>query len=343
MAILDDDQLGELLDDTTRLARALRRAFPGWDDSRDDPDHDAIYEARREELRHCPDAAFRRVQPLAPPKREREALDEARLATTGTHTLYALAATHARVKPFTSNFTGNCQSVRVTLAATAAEAKTIWTHLGAVEPRDHLAFSVEQIVEGYAAAFGTTPTVGRVDLITGARLIGRFSPVSIYLAFTSASDTLPSFYVLESGSAQGNPEVLYFAPSMGVPIHQQAGFAFTPFACKTNWYEGTLTMDAGGTEPSNVTIAVAQEQDGTRHYLTLSVDYVVTTPAEVILPVALQAEAAMRVFALAQGMGCELEWWEEALGDCARISFDWTTEPPRKGSSEGYSGCSTTG
>lgn len=342
MAILDDDQLSELLDDTSRLARALRRAFPSWDDDRDDPDRDAIYEARREELRHCPDQAFKRVQPLAPPKQERQRLDEARLATTGSHTLYALSATHGRVKPFVSDWMGHCQSVRVTLAATPDEATTIWTHLGAVEPRDHLAFSVQQIVEGYAAAFGTTPSVARVDLITGARLIGRFSPISIYLAFTNATDTLPSFYVLESGSAQGNPEVLYFAPSMGVPIHQEAGFSFTPFACKSNWYTGTLTMDSSGTEPANITISIAQEKDGTRHYMTLSVDYAVSEPAEVILPVALQAEAAMRVFAIAQGMGCELEWWEEALGDCARLSFDWTTKPPIKGTSQGYSGCSTT-
>ncbi|MFV8756042.1 hypothetical protein ACNOYE_36280 [Nannocystaceae bacterium ST9] len=340
MAILDDEQLRALLDDSKRLARVLKRAFPSWDDDRDG-DHEEIFEARREELRHTHERAFERIRPIAPKKAERSELDAARLATTGRHTLYALHASHGRVKPFASKWVGHCQSVRVTLPATPADAETIWTHLGAVEPTDHLAFSVEQIVEGYAKTFGTTPTVGRVDLITGARLIGRFSPISIYLALASASDSVPIFYVLESGSAQGKPEVLYFAPSMGVAIHQQAGFSFTPFACKTNWYSGVLTMSSDGTEPTNITISIAQEQDGERHYLTLDVAYTVSEPAEVILPVALQAEAAMRVFAIAQGMGCELETWERALGDCARVSFEWETKPPIRGSGDGYSGCSS--
>jgi len=334
-----DDKIRELLDDTRRLDKTLRRAFPSWNEA-EDADFLAQRGALRDQLQHR--LSHQRAQPLVPTDEERAQLDQARLATTGSHTIYALTAMHGRVKPFTSIWTGHCQSVRVTLPATPAEATTIWTHVGAVEPSDHLAFSIQQIVEGYTAVFGTTPTVARVDLITGARSLGRFSPISIYLAYASASDTVPIFYVLESGSAQGNPEVLYFAPTMGVSIHQEAGFSFTPFACKTNWYTGALTMDSSGAEPANITISIAQEKDGQRHYLTLSVDYSVTEPAGIIWPVALQAEAVMRVFAIAQGMGCELELWERALGDGARVLFDWTTKPPIKGSSEGYSGCSTT-
>ncbi len=318
-----------------RLHEILQRAFPGWDAERDDV---GAAPARHETLsRHFDPSG---IVPM-PTSAEQDDLATARERALERHTVYALAANHDRVKPFVSNWIGHCQSVRVSLPATPEQARTIYTRIGRVEPSDHLAFSVQQIVDGYAAQFGTTPRVERVDLITGARILSRFSPISIYLAYAQASDSQPIFYVLESGSAQGNPEVLYFAPQMGVEVHQQAGFQFTPFACKTNWYTGSLTMDSSGAEPARIDISIAQENDGARHYLDLHVGYAVSEPTPVIHPLALQIQAAMRVFAIAQGMGCELEWWESGLGDIARSTFEWIDAPPRKGSGEGYSGCST--
>ena len=66
----------------------------------------------------------------------------------------------------------------------------------------------------------------------------------------------------------------------------------------------------------------------------------VVEPGKVIWPVALQIQAALRVFALAQAMGCKLELWEWGLGQVARSAFDWIAEPPPRGTPEGYSGCS---
>ena len=330
-----------VLDDLGRYRSVLERAFPGavFDDD------DAQLGARQAKLRRAePSLGLERLhrEPAAPETEAEREASERQAAASGQHTLYAVTARHHRSKPFTSDWAGHCQSVRVTLAATSADARSIWTWLGVVEARDHLAFSVEAIVTGYAAQFGSAPAVERVDLITGARHLGldRFSPISVYLAYAKADDDKPIFYVLESGSAQGNPEVLYFAADMSATILAEAGFQFTPFACKANWYTGKLIMDRAGVEPSMVTISIAQERDGQRHYLDLTASYAVSEPGKGVWPVTLQIEAAMRVFALAQGMGCSLALWERALGELARAHFDWITAPPRKGSSEGYSGCS---
>lgn len=259
----------------------------------------------------------------------------------GRHTLYALTARHHRVEPYEADWVGNdCQSVRVTVPQSADPDASFITYLGVVKASDHLVFSVDEVVQCYAEAFGSTPTVGRVDLITGARHLDldRFSPISIFLAFTNADDEVPSFYILEAGSAQGNPEALYPAPDMASGVHTQADFSFTPFACAANWYTGALTMDDGGTEPRAIVNSVAQEKDGKRHYLTLSVDYEVIDPGVVKWPVFAQAEAVLRVCALSQGMGVASEI-ESLLGDCAREVYRWEVEPPRTGEADGYDGC----
>jgi hypothetical protein len=332
------DLLDELFDDIGKVSRLLRRAFPGTQ-----PDEDEI-RARRDKLRRAePEPGLERLQrpELEPEEAEREA---ARLqeAARGKHTIYAVTARHHRSKPFESDWVGHCQSVRVTVPRTRAEAAPIWTYLGVVKPEDHLLFSIDEIVEGYAQQFGARPTVQRLELVTGARHydLDRFSPISVFLAYEHATDKQASFYVLESGSAQGNPAVLYYAPTMGATLLAQAGFQFTPFACKTNWYTGKLVMNRAKTEPSVLSIAIAQERDGKRHYLELTASFEVVEPGKVVWPVALQIQAALRVFAIAQGMGCKLELWEWGLGQLGRSAFDWIAEPPTRGSPEGYSGCS---
>ena len=335
------DLVDDLLDDLGKLEKLLRRAFP----ASLQPDADELA-ARRDKLRRCDEeAGLEHVVPeeaKAPPAE----IEAARVqeAARGRHTIYAITARHNRTKPFNSDWVGHCQSVRVTLPQTRDEAEPIWTHLGVVKASDHLVFSVEEIVAGYRERFGAEPKVARVDLITGARHydLDRFSPISIFLAYERAADTQPSFYVFESGSAQGNPEVLYYAPTMGATIFENAGFSFTPFACPENWYTGKLIMNRAKTEPSVVSISIAQQRDGARHYLTLTTSYEVVEPGPVIWPVATQIQAALRVFAIAQGMGCELELWEWGLGQIARSAFDWITEPPERGRSQGFSGCSQT-
>ncbi len=267
----------------------------------------------------------------------------------GKHTIYSIVARHHRVEPYEADWKGkDCQSVRVTLPQSKDPTDKIWTHLGVVKASDHLLFSIDEAVERHQSAFGSTPTVGRVDLITGARHldIDRFSPISILLAYTKAEDASPAFYFLESGSAQGNPAALYCARDMDSDIHTPADFKFSPMACKTNWYTGGLSMDAQGAEPTQVYNTVAQDKDGSRTYLHLAADYTVVQPDAVTWPISAQIEATLRVFALAEGMGGDVigdgaiaHEVQEVLARCAREILDWDVEPPTSGTAEGYFGC----
>lgn len=350
------EDLGDLVetvfDDIGKVSQVLRRAFPG-----PQPDQDEV-RARRDKLRRAEAEPglerLRKTQSTTAPEQpesDQPELDDAEQFAArlqdeacGKHTIYALTVRHQRTKPFEADWVGHCQSVRVTLPQTKDQAEAIWTHLGVVKPTDHLLFSVEEIVAGYAEKFGQQPTVARLDLVTGARHfdLDRFSPISVFLAYERADDEQASFYVYESGSAQGSPEVLYYAPDMSSMIDAEAGFQFTPFACNTNWYKGKLTMNRAKTEPSVVSISISQERDGQRHYLDITASYEVVEPGRVVWPVALQIQAALRVFAIAQAMGCKLDIWEWGLGQIGRSAFDWITVPPERGSSEGYSGCTKT-
>lgn len=339
----DEDEVGDLIadlfDDVGKVNKLLRRAFPGTD-----ADDEEVRARRDKYKRASAEPGLERIhdEQLEPTESEREAAriqEEAR----GKHTIYAITARHHRHKPFDSDWVGHCQAVRVTLAPTRAEAEPIWTHLGVVKGEDHLAFSVEELVAGYSAHFGRRPTVERVDLVTGARHydLDRFSPISVFLAFEKAEDEVPSFYVYESGSADGKPQKLYWGERLDSTIIAEAGFQFTPFARETNTYKGRLIMNRAKTEPSMVTIAISLDKAGKRHAFTLTASYEVVPPAEVIWPVAVQIQAALRVFAIAQGMGCDLELWEWGLGQMARSAFDWIAEPPQRGKPSGYSGCSS--
>ena len=351
---MDRQQLDDLLDDRERLAELVAKLLP---DSKFDPSDLDELEARVRKLLEAKPPKFGSIvdgfeQRRAERKQRREERRERResgeapehaeqLSARGEHTLYQTQARHHRVEPYEADWVGNdCQSVRVSVPQSYDEDARIWTYLGVVKASDHLIFSIDQVVDTYEQAFGSRPTVGRVDLITGARHLDldRFSPISIFLAYTQAEDETPSFYFLEAGSAQGNPEALYPARDMGSGIHTTCDFSFTPFACKYNWYTGGLTMTEDGKEPAQILNSVAQEENGTRHYLTLTADYTVIDPGRVNLPVVAQAEAVLRVSALAQGMGVASDI-EKLLGDCAREILDWDTKPPRDGEADGYDGC----
>lgn len=321
----------DIEDDFDKVKKILRRAFP--EDATDEDVAARLDKLRRTQAEPGIERLINEVE------KEGERLQT---ALRGRHTLYEITVRHDRTKPFESDWVGHCQAVRVTLPERPDEAEPIWTHLGVVKASDHLAFSVQEIREGYAEAFGTSPNIERVDLVTGARHydIDRFSPISIFLAFEHAADEVPAFYVYESGSAQGNPQKLYWAAQLDSTILDTAGFAFTPFACSDNWYRGRLIMNRSKTEPSIVSINISQEKDGQRHYLTLTASYAVSPPGPVIWPIASQIQAAIRVFAIAQGMGCDLDIFEQGLGLLARGTLDWITTPPLRGQSDGYSGCS---
>ena len=310
----------DLFDDVDQVRRVFQRAFPGTAP-------DAIdVRAQRDKMRRA-----------APTDGDREA-ETLQEAARGLHTLYAVNARHHRIKPFESDWVGHVQAVRVTIPQTRSQAEPIWTYLGVVKAEDHLLFSVEEIVTGYAKEFNKQPKVGRVDLITGARHynLDRFAPLSVFLAYENAEDKQPSFYVYESGTALGKPAALYWAESLGAKIVANARFQFTPFSCPDDWYTGKLIMNRAKTEPSVLSISISQTKDNTRHYIDLTASYEIIEPGKVIWPVAMQIQAAMRVFAIAQGMGCKLEVWEWTIGQVGRTTFDWIAEPPQRGKGEGY-------
>lgn len=300
-----------------------------------------------------PTGAARKSSPLRPGNKPW--LDWDRRRSKHKYTLYKLAASHSRREPITAKFTGECQAVRVSLPATPVDRDAyVGTFFGKVEAGDHLLFSIQQVREHYASVTGRTVALERVDLITGARHLGRrFSPVSIYLAYTSdADDALPCFYILEGGSASGQPKALYVAKDMDTRILQQAGFSFTPLTCKQNWYKGGVEMKTDMRHPARVFLTSSQERDGKFDYIDLSVTYtVVKDPRRVIAPFELQVEAAMRVLAIAEQMGCELKQGsggglQPVLGPIAEATIPWDIKP--RGSTNAaerarYCGCPKSG
>src|SRR5690606_32682297 len=264
-------------------------------------------------------------------------------ANSKPRTLYALTTTHNRTQPFHSNFVEECQAVRISLAATRAEAHGIWTHLGLVKAEDHKIFTVAEVKAHYQSAFSKPPPAfNRVDLITGGRYLDlvRFSPISILLAYENEQSETPLFYFLESGSVTGRPEVLYYSPQMGARILAEAGFAFTPFACSQNWYDGLLTMTSDGKEPESIVIPISQEKNGDRHYLTVTVNYSIIQPGKVIFPGAQMIIAVMRVFALGLGLQLDRGLIGRAMGEFCLKRTTWAVKPPIDGEADGYCGCS---
>lgn len=272
-----------------------------------------------------------------------------RQRSKGRHEVYRLAAKHQRGEPIISEFTGHCQAVRVTLPRQKPPTGSyIGTWIGTVEAKDHLAFSIEEIEQWYAKVFDRERDLQRVDLITGARFRGRrFSPVSIYLGYGKTTGT-PDFYFLEGGSASGHPEAMYCARHLDDVIHQQSGFSFTPFACKSNWYEGGLTLTEDKREPTCVYLTAAQGREGQHAYLRLTVSYERDRELRrVIHPFESQVEAAMRVLAIAEQAGCELrrgqgEVLEYTLGPIARAVLPWEERPtghPMPSERNRYCGC----
>jgi hypothetical protein len=261
--------------------------------------------------------------------------DMQRRRARGRHTIYRLHATHSRSQPIESKFTGQCQSVRVSLPLHKPDPDSyIGTYIGRVEAGDHLLFSVDEVSRAYELRHGTPPTIERVDLITGARFMGRrFSPVSCYLAYANAGALAsPSFFILEGGSAQGKPKALYVARDMDTVLHEQSAFQFTPLACSANWYTANLVVAPDG-HPTAVHLTSAQERDGSHGYFALEVSYEVDLqPKRVVSPLNLQIEAAMRVLAIAEQSGCDLGLgkgggMQPVLGPAAEATMSWDIRP----------------
>ena len=141
------------------------------------------------------------------------------------------------------------------------------------------------------------------------------------------------FYLLEGGSASGKPKAMYVSRTLDSEIKTKAKFQFTPFACDDNWYDGGLAMSEDLSEPACVYLNVAQTRDGRHEYMKLSVTYTRDRRLRrVIHPFELQVEAAMRVMAIADEVGCQLKVGrggalQHSLGPVVRALIPWDVAP----------------
>jgi hypothetical protein len=108
------------------------------------------------------------------------------------------------------------------------------------------------------------------------RLTARFAAIAVYVGYRER-DGMPSFYVLEAGTATGEPAVLYLSKTMTTHVDERAGYEPTPFSSPDNivrliernasfilvhalliddlQYRATLTMNELGTDPTQLKVA----------------------------------------------------------------------------------------
>lgn len=171
---------------------------------------------------------------------------------------YWVTASHIRHTPEGFKpFTGELAMARVTLAARTPTK--FHTAFGIISPHDHLIDTVYEANIKYQRHLGYA--LERVDLITPARDAVRFGAISVLFGYKRATDKKPSCYILEAGTATGQPKVLYLGKKLGQPINAYSGYAPTPFACAQHAYYGTLTAK-NNDDPDTLTITSRDVKDG---------------------------------------------------------------------------------
>ncbi len=306
-----------------RVREMLQSSFPGRGEGVPDETVDAIILALQT-ARDDEAAAFglpgrsgeerAEAAKLADELVELEERSEASWRSARKYPLYIARARHHRRlrmasnEPFESTFMGNLPLVRVPLPRSlhgVGQELRIETEIGTVDfSRDHLAGSIEQIVDKYHRPNGGAPPLGyepeRVDLITPARLLGtRFAALAVYLGYQRASDAAPSFYMFEAGTALGEAQVLYFAAHMSDTITQRSGYKPTPFSTPNDTYHGWMTMN--GDEPKQM--VVQANAPNLPFYIEVTVDYDRVDTPDRTPPAFLTIAATARVAAIASSMG----------------------------------------
>lgn len=180
---------------------------------------------------------------------------------------------------------------------------------------------------GYAAA--------KVDVIAGIRWMGRFAPVTLYLAFKKADDAVPSFYVIESGLATGQSRTAYLSThfTSGEPqVHAQGMYEPTPFASNAHWYNASLTMK--GDDPVQLVIHSGRSPDVKQAYIAVIMNYEAqgTQTPENIVGYQYLLEATGRIAAIAEGLCIDAGFgiWQKPLAAIGRKSLHWDRLPNQK-------------
>jgi len=206
---------------------------------------------------------------------------------------YWARATHTRKDPPEkyAPFTGELAMVRVTLPA--SQPRRFSTAIGSVDPGDHLIATLAEANAKYALPL--TYDLKRVDLITPPRQLLRFGAISVLLGYRDPAG-LPSCFILEAGTALGQPKVLYLGREIGKQINRRTGYSPTAFSCSDNAYTGDLQLE--GNEPKRLLVTARDIMGNVSAppYMELDVAFIKQTgKAENIWPGFLIARAALIV------------------------------------------------
>jgi hypothetical protein len=205
---------------------------------------------------------------------------------------------------------------------------TVWAH-------DHIVFTIDEIRGWLSQNYRDfNPTFERVDLITPARYdLFRFAPVALFFAYEKVTSPVPSFFIIESGYANGRPAVLYLGRTMTTTVVARTGYKPTPFSNPDNIYTSTLTLQDSPAAPRrrdepHVLVIESREEPNERPYITLTMNYAVEAkPGQVIFPGKQFLEAGIRVESIALGMGEELDELQRWIAEFGLKRLQWNLWP----------------
>jgi hypothetical protein len=261
----------------TQLYQALKTSFPDAkiDDGdlealaiclqhqKDSGGHDLPPDLKSIDLSHYTDALKERVAAL--PGVESYSTPR---AANDTRRYYWAKAVHTRKSPEGFEpFTGELGMARVTLDDDTPQ--NYRTAFGVIAKGDHLIDTVFEANQKYARHLGYN--IERLDLITPARDVLRFGAISVFLGYKKKTDAAPSCYILEAGTATGQPKVVYLGKRPGEPINAYSGYKPTPFACPDHAYFGTLTVKDGD-DPDRLHITSRRVENGVSEQPYIDVD-----------------------------------------------------------------------
>jgi hypothetical protein len=265
-------------------------------------------------------------EPIPSVSLEHESTDALERVRTTTHTTYQIDAVHLRTTPIFSCFTGVVKAVRVRLHQNLT--LPFFTVYGTVWAHDHIVFTIDEIKTWLSTNHPDfNPSFQRVDLITPARHdLFRFAPVALFFAYETPTSPVPSFFIIESGYANGKPAVLYLGRTMTTKIVAKTGYKPTPFSSPDNIYSSTLTLQ--DTDEPDVLVIESREQLDERPYITLTMNYAVeATPGQVIFPGKQFIEAGIRIESISLGMGEELGELEKLIAELGLKWLQWNLWP----------------
>jgi hypothetical protein len=248
---------------------------------------------------------------------------------------YMAHATHTRMSPVQSSFTGHLPMVRVTMPVSGQEQ--IDTGGGTVFAGDTLLYNRVKLIEHldeFDSVFGTD--LGRcryAEFVVPPRLWGaRFGAIGLILLYEDATDPTPVGYALIPGMATGEARLIFVAPSFDQPIVRRAWYQPTPFSKGSNWYRGNLKMRDDRPDTLDVEVFETDaNKEGAKPHLHIHVAFEEVPHGQLTFPGFLTVQAACRVCVIAQAMGTSVPGIPDVLRDVlagiGKTLGDWHKEP----------------